>query len=78
MFLPSWVRLSSSGWKAKTVYLATLQEEGIKSVVIHSLLNRRGVLYMRNAHQRMKCFHPNVVIELLYGIKEKFLHNLML
>ena len=49
----------------------SLQKKGIKSVVMHSLLYRSSVLYTCNAYQVMKHFHPYVVVELLYGVKEK-------
>ena len=38
---------------------------------MHSLLYRSSVLYTCNAYQVMKRFHPYVVVELLYGVKEK-------
>ena len=34
-----------------------------------------AILHTHNAYQGMKGFHPHEVVELLYGIKEKFLHN---
>ena len=34
-----------------------------------------AILHTHNAYQGMKRFHPHEVVELLYCIKEKFLHN---
>ena len=58
--------------------LVLLEIDGIKSIVHHTLLDVLRVLHMHHAHQGMKCLHPLIVVEVLYGIDKNLFHIILL